>query len=459
MLQTLPPPTTGPTTGGPLVGGYLYGDMIPWLDLYYSLGDPTHRFLNVWAKNIYADPIWTTTLYASNNILVNNKPVLKDGDPISIYDIQSQAQNVLSNILQQYVTNPLSNTLRQYVTGPMSDYKEQIISQLVTIQSLLQNTNTLINSHLVRELYETYSYMFQFNYPSGVLQLFMPRMGYRTIVRGWYVISTGTSGIGQMKGQYSLTPVGLIPFSMPSLSFPDMFLGLYYDEPLLLYYDNVSLGAYLQLMLNIIQQWTGVSLVYPSGIDPNLYMPPSGWKVFLNFVDPSEIQGPNWSWSSVSILQVKDGLLTMRGVAGGGGYVQYDNTDVIISRGVVVFRVRDVTENIPYDIVLLFLADGSKSVKFALYGGTLNPDGTITTSIYDYWNYTTIMDNIILKQGEYYVLMYDFSNNTIKLLDAKGNIIVTANPTTRNVDYGRFLTLFDLFNGVHTIDVDWWGGG
>jgi hypothetical protein len=284
-------------------------------------------------------------------------------------------------------------------------------------------------------------------------------MGYRTIVRGWYVISTGTSGIGQMKGQYSLAPVGLIPFSMPSLSFPDMFLGLYYDEPLLLYYDNVSLGAYLQLMLNIIQQWTGVSLVYPSGIDPNLYMPPSGWKEFRNFVDPSEIQGPNWSWSSVSILQVKDGLLTMRGVAGGSGYVQYDNTDVIISRGVVVFRVRDVTENIPYDIVFLFLADGSKSVKFSLYGGILNPDGTITTSIYDYWNYTTIMDNIILKQGEYYVLMYDFSNNTIKLLDAKGNIIVTANPTTTKVDYGRFLTYFDLFNGVHTIDVDWWGGG
>ena len=467
MLQTLPTPTTG----GPFVGGYLYGDLIPWLDLYYSLGDPSHRFLNVWAKNIYADPIWTSTLYASNNIMINNKPVLKDGDPISIYDIQSQAQDVLSNILQQYVTNPLSdvikqyfmgitgNDLQQYVTGPMSDYKEQIISQLVTIQSLLQNTNTLINSHLARELYETYSYMFQFNYPSGVLQLFMPRMGYRTIVRGWYVISTGTNGIGQMKGQYSLTPVGLIPFSIPTLSFPDMWLGLYYDEPLLLYYDNVSLGAYIQLMLNIIQQWTGVSLVYPSGIDPGLYMPTSGWKVFLNFVDPSEIQGPNWSWSSVSIFQVKDGLLTMRGITGGGGYVQYDNTDVTVTRGVVVFRVRDVTGNIPDDIVFLFLANGSKSVKFSFYPGILNPDGTITTSIYDYWSYSTIRDNIILKQGEWYVLMYDFSDNTIRLLDVNGNIIVTANPTTMSVDYGRFLTYFGLSNGVHTVDVDWWGGG
>jgi hypothetical protein len=443
MLQTLPPTTTG----GPLVGGYLYGDVLPWLDLYYSLGDPTHRFLNVWAKNIYADPIWTTLLYASNNIFVNDKPVLKDGDPISIYDIQSQAQDVLSNILQQYVT------------GPMNDYNNQIISQLVTIQSLLQNTNTLINSHLVRELYETYSYMFQFNNTDGVITLFTPQMGYRTIIRGWYVISTGTSGIGQMKGQYSLTPVGLIPFSIPYLSFPDIWLGLYYDEPLLLYYNNISLGAYLQLMLNITQQWIGVSLIYPSEIDPNLYIPPSGWNVFLNFVNPNEIQEPYWSWDSVSILQVKDGLLTMRGITGGLGYVQYDNTDVSISRGVVVFRVRDVVGNIPYDIVFLFLANGSKSVKVSLYSGTLNPDGTITASIYDYWSYSTIKDNITLKQGEYYVLIYDFNDNTMKLIDTNGNIIVIANPTVTSVDYGRFTVFFDLSNGVHTVDVDWMGAG
>jgi hypothetical protein len=491
MLQTLPPPTTG----GPFVGGYLYGDLLPWLNLYYSLGDPIHRFLNVWAKNIYADPIWTSTLYASNNIFVNDKPVLKDGDPISIYDIQSQAQNVLSNILQQYVSNPLSdiikqyfrgitgndlqqyvtgplsdiikqyfkgitvNDLQQYVTGPMNDYKNQIISQLVTIQSLLQNTNTLINSHLVRELYETYSYMFQFNNTDGVITLFTPQMGYRTIIRGWYVISTGTSGIGQMKGQYSLTPVGLIPFSIPYLSFPDIWLGLYYDEPLLLYYNNISLGTYLQLMLNITQQWTGVSLIYPSEIDPNLYIPPSGWKAFLNFVDPNEIQEPYWSWDSVSILQVKDGLLTMRGITGGLGYVQYDNTDVSVSRGVVVFRVRDVTGNIPYDIVFLFLADGSKSVKVSLYSGTLNPDGTITASIYDYWSYSIIKDNITLKQGEYYVLIYDFNDNTMKLIDTNGNIIVTANPTVTSVDYGRFTVFFDVSNGVHTVDVDWMGAG
>jgi hypothetical protein len=443
MLQTLPPPPQA----GLFVGGFLYGDIIPWLDLYYSLGDPAHRFLNVWAKNVYADPIWTSLLYASENVLVQGKPVLKDGDPISIYDVQDRAQGVLASLLQQYVT------------GPLSEYKEQVLSQLQQIQAALQNTNALINSHLARELYESYSYLLQFNYPSGVLQLLAPRMGYRTIVRGWYAISTGTSGVGRVMGSYSLTPVGLIPFSVPSLSLPDMWLGLYYDEPLLLYYDNVSLGAYLQLVLNIIQQWTGISIVYPSGVDPGPYMPPSGWKVFLNFVDPSEIQGPYWSWSDVSILQVEDGLLTMRGVAGGEGYVQYDNRGVAVTRGVVVFRVRDVTGDIPYEIVFLFLANGLKSVKFSLYGGKLNPDGTITTSIYDYWSYSTIKDNIILKQGEYYVLIYDFSDNTIRLLDASGNVIATANPTITSVDYGRFCTLFDLTNGVHTVDVDWWGGG
>ncbi|MCI4408758.1 MAG: hypothetical protein JHC26_06675 [Thermofilum sp.] len=293
MLQALPPSSTG----GPLVGGFVYGDIIPWLDLYYSLGNPTHRFLNVWAKNIYADPIWTTTLYASNNILVNNKPVLKDGDPISIYDIQNQAQNVLSNILQQYVT------------GPLNDYKNQVINQLVTIQSLLQNTNTLINSHLARELYETYSYMFQFNYPNGVIPLIIPQPGYHSIIRGWYAISTGTSGLGQIKGSYSLTPVGLIPFSISSLSFPDTFLGLYYDEPLLFYYNNVSIGTYLHLMLNIIQEWTGISLYDPSFINPYdpTWTPPDGWTYVFRFIDISEVsQAFNYT-SGYEV--VSDGIL------------------------------------------------------------------------------------------------------------------------------------------------------
>jgi len=465
MLHTLPPPTTG----GPLVGGYLYGDIIPWLDLYYSLGDPIHRFLNVWTKNIYADPIWTSTLYASNNIFVNDKPVLKDGDPISIYDIQSQAQNVLSNILRQYVTNPLSdiikqyfkgitgNDLQQYVTGPMNIYKNQIINQLVTIQSLLQNTNTLINSHLARELYETYSYMFQLNYPNGVLQLFSPKPGYQSIIRGWYVVSTGTGGIAKIISKYSLTPVGYMPLSIPTLSFPNMSLGLYYDEPLLLYYDNVIQGTYLQLMLNILQQWIGVSVNHPSDIDPAPFPAPVGWDVFYDFLDPNEIQNVLWSGSRLSIFEINDNMLTLRGIKDIGGYFAYDNSLLHSTLVVTTFRLRDVTGNIPYDIVYYWIESLGKWVNVSLYGGTLNPDGTITTSIYDYNSRTTLVGNITLKQGEWYVFIYDLLTNTVKLLDKQGNILAQVTPSLSSSPYSDTYIYFDLTNGFHTIDIDWIG--
>jgi len=441
MLHTLPPPPPS----GPLVGGYLYGDIIPWLDLYYSLGDPKHRFLNVWAKNIYADPIWTTLLYASNNIFVNDKPVLKDGDPISIYDIQSQAQNVLSNIIQQYVT------------GPTNIYKEQIMKQLVTIQSLLQNTNTLINSHLARELYETYSYMFQFNYPSGVLQLFSPKPGYQSIIRGWYVVSTGTGGIANIISKYSLTPVGFIPLSIPTLSFPNMSLGLYYDEPLLLYYDNVIQGTYLQLMLSILQQWIGVSVNHPSDIDPAPFPAPVGWDVFFDFLDPSEVQYIMWSGSQVSTLEINDNMLTLRGIQDGEGWFEYDNHLLHSTLIVTTFRLRDVTGNIPYDIVNYWIESLGKFVYISLYGGTLNPDGTITTTIYDYNSRTTLVSNITLRQGEWYVFIYDLLTNTVKLLDKQGNILAQATPLLSSSPYNSTSIYFDLTSGIHTIDIDWIG--
>ena len=439
MLHTLPPPTTG----GPLVGGYLYGDMIPWLDRYYSLGDPEHRFLNVWAKNIYADPIWTTTLYASENIFVNDKPVIKDGDPISINDIQSPAQDKLSNLIQQNITI----------------YQQQILNNLSQIQTLLRNTNVLINSHLVRELYNTYSYIFQFNNSSGVIQLFSPKRFYTTIIRGWYAISSGSSGLAQITGQYSLTPVGMIPLSVPLLSIPDIYLSLYYDEPILLYYDNVTLGSYLQLVLNIIEQWTGVTLFRPSGVDPSRYMPPSGWKEFYDFLSQSEVTTPYWVSLGTSIFQVEDSILTMRGIPNTYGSVVYENTNIAPTRIVITFQIRDITGDFYAPFIEYNPANGSVYVDVALSEFTLNPDGTFTTNIVDLVTGQFLVSNITLKQKTWYVLMYDFSNNTFSLHDTSGNVIASAHPTQRSTTLRRTRIMFFVTNGTHTIDIDWLGVG
>jgi len=399
MLHTLPPPTTG----GPLVGGYLHGDIIPIEDQVYSLGDSTHRFLNIWAKNIYGDPVGTI------------------------------------------------------------DYLNLIHNELKQIKETIQDINILINSHLARELYDTYSYMIQFNYPSGVLELFSPKPKYQTIVRGWYAISTSSSGLAHMTGQYSLTPVGMIPLSVPLLSIPDIYLSLYYDESILLYYNNVTQGSYLQLILNIIEKWTGVTLhpqkIYPSGVNPTIYMPPSGWRVFFDFLSQSEVETPEWRVYNTSIFQVANDMLTMKGISGYYGYVEYGNDSLGPSRVVTTFRIRDVTGNMNQSIIYYDFANGSIRVMLGLTTLTLNPDGTITTNLYDGGSGQNLVSNITLKQNTWYVLMYDFDSNTFSLLDTYGNVIASGKP--RQISLSQIWTYitFGLDNGVHIIDIDWIGIG
>jgi len=290
-LQTLP---TAPL--GVLVGGYLYGDLLPALDLYYSLGDPLHRFLNVWAKNVYADPIWTSTLYASENVLVQGKPVLKDGDPIYVADLLSPAQETLKKVL--------------------------------------------VNSVLARDLWETVPLLIQFAASDGVLQVYEPPPKYRAVVRGWYSVSTGAGGLAQLRGAYSLTPVALIPLSIPSLSVPDIFLRLYYDEPLLLYYSGATLGAYLQLLVNILNEWTGVPPWDPSGLSPfdPLWAPPDGWSYVYRFVSADELAQAFNDRSGYEVVQ--DGVLGWNLPPDGYGYVERYITGVPWTRVAVCLRVK-----------------------------------------------------------------------------------------------------------------------
>jgi hypothetical protein len=221
--------------------------------------------------------------------------VLKDGDPIYVADLLPQAQNTLKSVIAgtpttSYVADFLSqaqSTLKSVVAGtPVTAYVADLLPQA---QDTLKNV--LINSVLARDLWETVPLLIQFHTGDGVLQVHLPPLCHRTVVRGWYAVSTATSGIAQLRGAVSLTPVALIPLSVPSLSVPDIFLRLYYEEPLLLYYGGATLGAYLQLLVNVLDEWTGVSLVDPSGLDPYdpLWMPSDGWTYVYRFRTADEV--------------------------------------------------------------------------------------------------------------------------------------------------------------------------
>jgi hypothetical protein len=337
MLQTLPA-----GAAGLLVGGYLYGDLLPAVDSAYSLGSPDLQFLNVYARNVFAD----------------GKPVLKDGDPVYVADLLPQAQD----------------TLKSVIAGtPVSAYVSDLLPQA-------QNTlkNVLINSVLARDLWETVPLLIQFDAGDGVLQVYAPPVAYRTMVRGWYAVSTATGGLAQLRGAVSLTPVALIPLSVPSVSVPNIFLRLYYDEPLLLYYSGATLGSYLQVLLNVLMEWTGVSLLDPSCISPldPLWTPPDGWTYLYRFASADEV-GQAFNFPS-GYEVVENGVLGWNPPSGETGGVERSYGDRSWKKVAVCLKVKVSSVAADYSDVIYFnpniAPDSGVSVEFNVVAGRTSLD-------------------------------------------------------------------------------------
>jgi hypothetical protein len=301
-----------------LVGGYLYGDLLPAVDSAYSLGSPDLQFLNVYARNVFAD----------------GKPVLKDGDPVYVADLLPQAQETLKDVL--------------------------------------------INSVLARDLWETVPLLIRFDVGDGVLQVYAPPVAYRTVARGWYAVSTGTGGLAQLRGAVSLTPIALIPLSVPSVSVPDIFLRLYYDEPLLLYYSSATLGSYLQVLLNVLTEWTGVSLLDPSCISPldPTWTPPDGWTYLYRFASADEV-GQAFNFPS-GYEVVENGVLGWNPPSGETGGVARSYGDRSWRKVAVCLKVKVSSVAADYSDVIYFnpniAPDSGVSVEFNVVAGRTSLD-------------------------------------------------------------------------------------
>jgi len=88
--------------------GYVMKDLVPLLDLCIKLGIPIRRFLEVHAG--YG--------YFSSAVWVNGKPVLKDGDPITVEDIGSAAQTKITSAIDGSQVTKASQ-----LTPALSGYK------------------------------------------------------------------------------------------------------------------------------------------------------------------------------------------------------------------------------------------------------------------------------------------------------------------------------------------------
>jgi hypothetical protein len=381
----------------------LYGDLLPAVDSAYSLGSPDLQFLNIYARSVFVD----------------GKPVLKDGDPVYVADLLPQAQDTLKNVL--------------------------------------------INSVLARDLWETVPLLIQFETGDGALQVYAPPPGYRAVVRGWYSVSTGTSGLAQLRGAVSLTPVALIPLSIPSISVPDIFLRLYYDEPLLLYYSGATLGSYLQVLVNVLNEWTGVSLIDPSCIDPldPTWTPPDGWTYVYRFKDAGEVTQAFYDVSGYAV--VENGVLGWNLPPGKGGFAWQYVEDRAWKKMAVCLKIRpiDIYSNAAYVIYFdSYIAPNSAvcvafhvvadsttmKIKDPFSGG-----GDWDPPIYDF---TPPDDWIVVVVENYpdspaYLRIYDRNKNLLFQLQlARGSTDTTWADAWFQVDNGTTI-------GVLDVKIDW----
>lgn len=129
------------------VYGYVMKDLVPYVDLALNVGIPLKRFLEVHAGYVYA----------SGNMWINGKVVLKDGDCITIGDIEDTAKTKISQAVGSGLDASVDieaikgsvAKLDTNLSGVEADI-EQIHTDLGTLEDDQEATTTAIESLLAR---------------------------------------------------------------------------------------------------------------------------------------------------------------------------------------------------------------------------------------------------------------------------------------------------------------------
>jgi hypothetical protein len=143
-----------------------------WNAVVDALND-LYGFLTAGTQDIYVDEVYGRAGYFSEQVYVQGKPVIKDGDPISIYqfyetakqqitdavDKSSQLSNIVGNLSQIYgklpsapdVTNAIDNArvtgysldIREY-TRRTAEATETYAPKLITIEEYTRETRNVL---------------------------------------------------------------------------------------------------------------------------------------------------------------------------------------------------------------------------------------------------------------------------------------------------------------------------
>jgi hypothetical protein len=139
----------------PFYGGYLSGNITPDTDLLYLIGNPDAKIKEVHAG--YG--------YFTYQVTVNGKPVLKDGDPINIYDIFEPAQEKII----QAIDLAEGYTVGDVYTAPVGD---------------------------------------------GSILILLPSTDKSLVVKGWKLTSNGLAGETYLMLDYTSRIIGWLPLEV-----------------------------------------------------------------------------------------------------------------------------------------------------------------------------------------------------------------------------------------------------
>jgi hypothetical protein len=197
----------------------------------------------------------------------------------------------------------------------------------------------------------------------------------------------------------------------------------------------------------------------PSGIDPNVYAPPTGWTKVTHFASPSDLDDYDVHTWENPVYEVANGMLTLLQSAGVNAELHLYFNDRTAQRIAVAFRIRDVRRDVDLNylyimnLLSVWYDETSNMVGYRaayMIWRKVNPDGTLDIAI----NNVAVQIN----EGAWYVIVMDKAMEKVYLYDAQGNIV---HPTPSETLWGfgnkkipNRVTLYTT-DTLFKVDVDW----
>ena len=213
--------------------GYVQKDLLPVEDLKLKLGDPNLKFKEVNAG--YG--------YFTYQLTVQGKVVLKDGDPISIYDIFEDARIKIT----QAIDYSYSYAVLSDVDSKLQTILQQLDVKISVLRDKLDYIYDRLNKDIPVDILEserTISGLVENITADGYEYVLYPSTGKRISTRSWLLHSDSSAGRITLKFPSSNKLIGVIfPSKQGFLVNNTCHINGYENEPIILEWSDLSVNS------------------------------------------------------------------------------------------------------------------------------------------------------------------------------------------------------------------------